>query len=122
MKRIFISLPYGSDNPKIIIQRVHIAKMYFKSILDAGDCPVCPIVTGHQLVEEFGIMGNYETWGNYCEKELITCDEMHVLTLKGWRDSVGVAAEIKEAEFHNIPIVCTNTLYAKPKEFKEYEI
>lgn len=118
MKRIFISVPYNGPTEEIKLARVHLTKLYFISVLKAGNCPVSPIVTGHQLVEEFNLMGDLATWIDYCKKELMSCDEMVVLQLDGWDESPGVKAEIELAKFMNIPVTYTKHLACSQREME----
>jgi hypothetical protein len=56
---------------------------------------------------------NFTFWQNYCLNLLAVCDKIHVLMLKGWEESVGVQAEIAEAQRLEISI-----LYIHPTKEK----
>ena len=47
----------------------------------------------------------FDYWREYDEAMLDCCEELHVLMLDGWRESVGVQAEIKLAELWGLKIV-----------------
>lgn len=55
-----------------------------------------PIVHGHALVDH-GLPTNWPFWERFDREHLAQCDEVVVLMLEGWRESVGVAAEIRIA-------------------------
>ena len=55
-----------------------------------------PIVHGHPLVDH-GLPTDWSFWERFDRDHLERCDEVIVLMLDGWRESVGVAAEIRIA-------------------------
>lgn len=61
-----------------------------------------PIITAGSVTQlaQFG----WEFWAAYNELLISRCDELHVLMLDGWRESVGVTAEIAIAERLNKPV------------------
>ena len=61
-----------------------------------GQVVFAPIVHGHPLVGH-GLPTEWPFWERFDREHLRRCDELVVLTLDGWRDSVGVAAEIRIA-------------------------
>ena len=44
------------------------------------------------------IGGDFDTWRDFYETMIDWCDQLWVLMLDGWEDSVGVQAEIEYAE------------------------
>lgn len=48
--------------------------------------------------------GTFETWKEHDFLMLSKCDKLLVLKIPGWRQSIGVTAEIKFAEDHQIII------------------
>ena len=61
-----------------------------------------PIVHGYAL-EVHGLPGDWEFWQGYDRLMLSRCDELAVLCLPGWRESVGVRAEIDIAGRLGLP-------------------
>lgn len=49
--------------------------------------------------------GTFNTWKDHDFLMLSKCDKLLVLTLPGWKASIGVTAEINYAKRHKIPIV-----------------
>jgi len=110
MKRIFISFPYAGITPEQTQKRVGIAKLYSMNLVTEGKAPYAPAIMGDTMLAEFKISMNidydpgFTAWELFCYSYLDICDEMHVLMLPGWEDSVGVKAEITRAERHDIEI------------------
>jgi len=105
MKRIFISIPYTHPDPAVVEERVKAAESYFMELLHRGDCPVSPVVVGHNFVTKYGANCSFEFWDKFCMEQLATCSELHILTLDGWDTSTGVAKENDMAQyFFGIPV------------------
>ena len=58
----------------------------------------------HPEAVRFGGACDFASYKEQDLAMLAVCDELVVLMLPGWRDSVGVAAEIAAAEELNMPI------------------
>lgn len=68
-----------------------------------GHVVFSPIVHGHPLVGH-GLPTDWPFWERFDREHLRRCDELVVLTLDGWRESVGVAAEIRIAGELGTPV------------------
>lgn len=47
---------------------------------------------------------DFNFWQHISYEMLNVCNEMHVLMLDGWEESIGVIGEINHAKMKNIPI------------------
>jgi hypothetical protein len=47
---------------------------------------------------------SFKSWAKRDLTYLSKCDELWVVTMKGWKESIGVKAEINFAKEHNMPI------------------
>ncbi len=56
-----------------------------------------PISHTHPIAEAGDLPKGWEFWESYDRTFLEWCDRLHVLKLPGWRESIGVAAEIQIA-------------------------
>jgi hypothetical protein len=61
-----------------------------------GHLVYSPVVHGHPLVQ-FGLPVDWPFWERYDRQHLERCDEVLVLTLDGWQESVGVQSELRHA-------------------------
>jgi hypothetical protein len=66
-------------------------------MLARGVPVLSPVVYGHPVALAGGHDTDWQTWRDLDLALLRRCDSLAVLTLPGWRESVGVAAEVAEA-------------------------
>lgn len=105
MKLIYLAAPYSHKDPEVVEARVaHIAKAAARLLLDTGHNVFSPISHSHLIHVLAGLAGDWEFWCKIDTDWLERCDEVVVLTLPGWRESVGVTAEIKIAKGLGLPI------------------
>ena len=71
----------------------------------AGVYVFSPISHTHPIAEAGSLPTGWEFWEAYDNIMLSRCTKLIVLMLDGWKESKGVAAEIKIAEKLGIPIV-----------------
>ena len=100
---IYLGSAYSHPDPAIREQRFQIACRVTAALLRAGHLTISPIAHSHVLVEH-GLPTDWIFWEKFDRQLLERCDELLVLTLPGWQESVGVQAEIRIATELNIPI------------------
>ena len=112
----YIASPYtGTDYERV--QRYKDVEKYAAHIIQEGEVAVSPIVHNHILAGRYQLPREFDFWQNYCMTLLGACDYMHVLMLDGWKESVGVTAEIKLAHELLIPV-----LYIDAETYEEVSI
>jgi nucleoside 2-deoxyribosyltransferase len=93
---IYLASPYSHSEAVVREQRFRAACQATAWLIAAGHVVFSPIVHGHPLVHH-GLPTDWSFWERFDRDHLVRCDEVVVLMLDGWRDSVGVAAEIRIA-------------------------
>ena len=93
---IYLASPYSHPEVMIRRQRFHAACRAAAALLASGLTVFSPIVHGHPLVDH-GLPTDWPFWERFDRDHMTRCDEVVVLMLDGWRESVGVAAEIRIA-------------------------
>lgn len=93
---IYLATPYSHPDPVVREQRFQSACRASAKLLASGLAVFSPIVHGHPLVDH-GLPTDWPFWERFDRDHLVRCDEVVVLMLDGWRESVGVAAEIQIA-------------------------
>lgn len=93
---IYLASPYSHPDRTIREQRFRDACRATVRLLELGLTVFSPIIHGHPLVGH-GLPIEWPFWERFDRDHLQRCDEVVVLTLDGWQESVGVAAEIRIA-------------------------
>lgn len=93
---IYLASPYS--HPEVVVRerRFREACQAVVTLLASGLTVFSPIVHGHPLVDH-GLPTDWPFWERFDRDHLVRCDEVVVLMLDGWRESIGVAAEIRIA-------------------------
>ena len=123
MKKIYLATPYTSKRWKFwpVKQLIHLWRFLQVSraamqLMWKGLVVYSPI--SHTApISWFGYEEKHNFWlkQDWCWLE--QCDEVWVLTLKGWRESYGVAKEIKYAKERGIPVfILHNSDYSLTRE------
>ena len=93
---MYLACPYSDPDPTVREARFQAACRAAAALMRAGHVVLCPVVHSHPLTA-FGLPTDWSYW-EHCDREFLRrCDELVVLTLDGWRASVGVQAEIRLA-------------------------
>jgi len=101
---IYIGQPYATDDIIERLERVSVGGKYLLKLIEDGKLPFSPICQCHSVREFSGGGTTWDFWRTYDFGMLEACDELHVLTLPGWEESVGLTAEIDFALTKEIPI------------------
>ena len=103
---IYVASPYYHDNHYIMEERWEITSKACYIMLQAGFHIISPIMHWHptkKLGLQYGQVDDKLVALNV--KLLNCCNEIVVLTLNGWKESLGVTAEIEYARTNNINLV-----------------
>ena len=92
----YLASPYSHPNPAVREARFQAACRATAELMRAGRVVLSPIVLTHPLTA-FGLSTDWSFWERYDREFLQRCDEVVVLMLEGWTQSVGVQAEIRLA-------------------------
>lgn len=102
---IYLASPYTHPDQTIREFRYRSACRCAGQMLAEGKVIYSPIVHGHAIGRHWRLPTDWEFWRRPDRAILERCDYLYVLMLDGWRESVGVAAEIGWAEELGKPIV-----------------
>ena len=73
-------------------------------LMEQGYVVFSPITHSHPVARAYPLPCTWEFWQNQDFTFLSVCWKVFLLTLDGWQTSVGVTAEIAEAERLGIPV------------------
>ena len=99
---IYLACPYWHEDACVRYDRFEAVNEIAGKIMEYGHVVFSPI---SHSVPISGTMENkdHDFWLGQDFPLLEMCDEMWIVPLAGWEDSVGVGREIKHALKHNIP-------------------
>lgn len=101
---IYLTTPYSDPNPAVRERRFEEACRATAALVRAGVCTYSPVAHSHP-VARYGLPTHWEFWAQIDREHLARCDVLAVLTIPGWRESVGVQAEIRLAREFGLPVV-----------------
>ena len=95
---IYMASPYSTPDRKVKWRRYRDVCYATAVLLKRGFVVFAPIVYNHLLATRYGMDGHWEFWKFFDLSMIAHAEEVWVYCLDGWEDSVGVLAEIAEAE------------------------
>jgi hypothetical protein len=106
---VYLATPYSDPDPNVRTQRNYLACKKSVELISTGKYLVySPIVSAHPLVVGWGLQIGFGAWEELDKRMIDACDEVHVYCIPGWKESVGVTAEIKYARAIEKPVVYHN--------------
>ncbi len=103
-KIVYLAVPYMHEKKFIREFRAAVSDIIAAELMKEGFIVFAPISLCHHLAVKYGLPGNWEFWAEMDEEFVRASGKLLVITLKGWKESVGVNAEIKLAQKYGIPI------------------
>ena len=100
----YLACPYSHPSVEVRERRYHAANKAFASLMKSGVQTYSPISHTHQASVDYGLPTDWKFWERNCTEFISICDRLIVLTIDGWRESVGVQAEIEIAQRLGIQI------------------
>lgn len=104
MKIIYLASPYSHPDERVRTRRYIATREFVYDRLNAGFAVVSPIVYCHQFARDFSAPTDAKAWLHLNQELLLRCEEVWVLKLQGWDESVGVLGEISTAKFLGLPL------------------
>ena len=101
---IYMASAYTHSDPLVREQRFQEACRAAAALMRAGLAVLSPIAHSHPVAKH-GLPEGWKFWSQIDCQYLARCDALAVLTSPGWRESVGVQAEIAMARELGIPIL-----------------
>ena len=95
---IFVASPYSHYDERVVEARAHEADIYVGELTRQGKVCYSAISAMHHLLKVCELPGTWEYWHMHCDRMMHHADEVHVLCLDGWEESVGLKNEIEIAK------------------------
>jgi len=100
---IYLASPYSGNPAERLNRAIAIIKIAGK-LIKKGLTIYSPIVNYHSINPQINLPSDWRFWQKHDRIILSRCDELWVCMLDGWKESKGVAAEIKIAKEFKIPV------------------
>jgi len=101
----FLAAPYHNEDIAIMQERFEKTEAVLAHFLQDGQAVFSPIVMCHDLALDYGLGLQAKDWVEINDAFLERANELIVLMLPGWEDSVGVQGEIAYSHTLGIPIL-----------------
>lgn len=95
-KNIYLGLPYSHNDPQVREARYRTATNFAAFLMKQGATVFSPITYGHQICQ-YGIDTGFKRWAELDYPMISWADEFWLLKLDGYKTSLGVQEELKEA-------------------------
>ncbi|RKZ35540.1 MAG: hypothetical protein DRQ49_19280 [Gammaproteobacteria bacterium] len=96
-KKLYLAAPYSDEDEKVMEYRYEEAVKEVGKLMELGYSVICPVVHYHPVAKAANLPRTWDYWQEI-DIPLVHCaDEVWVFMIKGWKKSIGVNAEIREA-------------------------
>lgn len=101
---IYLATPYSHDDPAVREYRFQAANRAASKLMMSGLHVFSPISHSHPIALAGGLPLGWGYWKEFDRKTMSICDKVVVLKLDGWKESIGVTAEIAMADALGIEV------------------
>ena len=100
---IYLASPYSHPDPAVREARFEAVCRVAARLIKRGYIVFSPIAHSHPMVR-YGLPDDWKFWSQQDRRFLEACDELWVLTLDGWQQSIGIQAEVAIARELGKPV------------------
>jgi Domain of unknown function (DUF1937) len=101
---VYLSVPYSHPDTTVRSNRFDAVNRVAAILMHRGLLIFSPISHTHPIALAGGLPLGWDFWERYDRAVLRCCTGFLVLTIDGWRESIGVAAETTIAREFGLPI------------------
>jgi hypothetical protein len=92
---IYLASPYNDSSPAVQEQRFEEVCRVVGDLISRGLLVYSPIAHNHVIARLANIPTTWSIWKKHDLAMLSYCDSLWILTLDGWKNSIGIKEEIK---------------------------
>lgn len=100
----YLACPFSHSDPEVQLKRHSIVNQVTYAFHQKGKLVYSPLTHNIPLKQLDKQSSGWGIWEKFDRAMLMRCDELIVLKLSGWKESIGVMAEISFAKELNLPI------------------
>lgn len=110
MRKTYLASPYTSQDPDPAVRasvneaRFDAAAYAAAKLTTADRIVFSPIAASHPLAVRGNLPGDWTFWKAFDEWMIGNCDDVAVLMLPGWQESMGIKAELEIAARMRKPV------------------
>lgn len=101
---IYLASPYSNPSADVMQDRFERVCRVAARLMGEGVHLYSPIAHTHPIAVQGSLPRGWEFWEQYDRKLLAACQELWIVTLDGWKESKGVAAEFAIAGEMGLPV------------------
>jgi hypothetical protein len=105
---VYLASPYSHPDPAVRLARFEAANRVAAILMARGILVFSPLSHSHPIALAGCLPLSWDYWERYDRAILRACGSMLVLTIDGWRELVGVRAEVKIARELGFPVGCVD--------------
>lgn len=105
---LYLASPYSHKDSAVVNERFLKAEAAVHYLLSNEIWVYGPIVHCHEIARKYSLPKDFAYWQNYNKHVIERSDKFVVLTIDGWKESVGIAGEYAHAYEHNLEIGLMN--------------
>ena len=109
---IYLASPFSSPSADVRRERFEAAQRATLMLIQRGHVLFSPIAYSFQFAEMIGTA--FEPWSAFDLAMIDAADSVAVLMLAGWRESIGVQAELRHARAAGKPVVFLDPVTLEP--------
>lgn len=104
-KLTYLAAPFTHPDRLTMVHRVEQVNWMAAHMLREGEFVFSPLTHNWPLVQTCLLHDcSWDFWRHYDLNMIERCDELCVLRLRGWRESIGVMAEVGHADSLTMPV------------------
>lgn len=111
----YMASPYSDPDPEVRLKRFHEACKAASELMQLGYLVFSPICHSHSIAVGWGLPLGFDYWEALDRRMIAACDEVVVLTIPGWQESKGIAAELKIAAELGKPVYSSDDVIVTRK-------
>ncbi len=102
--KIYLAVPYSDPSADVRLERFEKVTRKVGELMMQGHIIYSPITSCHPIAIRCGLPTDWGYWEKLDRSFIDWADQVWVYMLDGWKESIGVTAEIKIAEQTDKPV------------------